>query len=257
MKNIVTFLKQLDLSTTEIKIYLKLLSSGAMTVSELAEKVKLNRTAIYNHINSLLKKGLIRQLQGKTIRIEANPADNLYHLVDHRINAANLLRDSLPSVVNGLNKYNNTQTINTTSETKYFKGVIGVKAIYQDSLKAKTIRCYYNPKDLECFFPENFELFYNKLKNNPQMQMYEICEDTSISRMRYKKEMNVNHFWKFLPDGTKITANDILMYDGKVAIINLRSKDSIEGIIIQNNDYYENSMQIYDVLWSLLPNPGQ
>ena len=61
------------------------------------------------------------------------------------------------------------------------------------------------------------------------------------------------HFSKTLPLDIKLTANDILIYDGKVAIINIGDKNDISGVVLQNKDYYNNSIQLFDLLWRLLP----
>jgi hypothetical protein len=61
--------------------------------------------------------------------------------------------------------------------------------------------------------------------------------------------------WKFLPEDIRLTANDILIYNGKVAIINIKDEDNIEGVVLENRDYYNNSVQLFDLLWRLLPEP--
>ncbi|MBU3978446.1 helix-turn-helix domain-containing protein, partial [Patescibacteria group bacterium] len=59
MKKILDYLKQLDFSEIEAKLYLTLLESGQMSVAELAQVININRTAAYTHIYSLLDKGVI------------------------------------------------------------------------------------------------------------------------------------------------------------------------------------------------------
>lgn len=51
----------------------------------------------------------------------------------------------------------------------------------------------------------------------------------------------------------KLTSNDILIYDGKVSIINIKDKNNIEGVVLCNQDYYNNSKQLFDLLWRMLP----
>jgi hypothetical protein len=63
------------------------------------------------------------------------------------------------------------------------------------------------------------------------------------------------HFYKLLLKDVRLTANDILIYDGKVAIINTGDKENVTGVVLENRDYYNNSVQLFDLLWRLLPEP--
>ena len=98
-------------------------------------------------------------------------------------------------------------------------------------------------------------LFNKALKKNPKMQLLEIAEDNAEAReyVTYSLKEEERHYWKLLPHDIRLTANDILIYDGKVAIINIRDKNSITGVVLNNKDYYNNSVQLFDLLWRLLP----
>src|SRR5207248_2411729 len=123
MKKIIDYLKQLEFSEIEIRIYLILLKSSSLTVAELAEKSKLNRTALYGHLTELLEKGVIATSNGG------------------------------------------------------------------------------------------------------------------------------RYFYKFLPANIGLTSVT-LIYENNVAILNI--KQEISGIILHNNDYFNNSKKLFDFLWSLL-----
>ena len=253
MKAIINYLEQLDFSKIEIKIYLRLLASGPITITELAEKVKMNRTSIYNHVQSLTNKGIITKVKGETNKIEANPPDHLQYLVEQKVGVAKILQDSLPNVINTLNSSFPQSKSDHKSEMKYYKGRTGVKTIYSEALKANEIRAYYNPIDIEKNFPENYQLFYSAFTTNPKLKIYEICESSPQARAQIDRHKNhTKHVWKLLPSDIKLTANDILIYDGKVAIINIGDNHNISGVVIQNDDYFNNSKQLFNLLWRLL-----
>ncbi len=52
---------QFSLTEDEAEIYLGLLKLGKTTVTELAKKIKKNRTATYFHVNKLVEKNVVRQ----------------------------------------------------------------------------------------------------------------------------------------------------------------------------------------------------
>ena len=63
MDKIIDYLKQLELSDTEAKLYLALLKSGPTGVKELAEKVDVKRTTAYFYIDQLIEKNLIIKIE--------------------------------------------------------------------------------------------------------------------------------------------------------------------------------------------------
>ncbi|MEK7570722.1 MAG: helix-turn-helix domain-containing protein [Patescibacteria group bacterium] len=254
MKNILDSLTQLGFSKTEANFYIILLKSGPMTVAELAEKAKLHRTAAYSHIDSLLEKGVLAKTTGAGSKIVANPPEHLYYLLEQKTTEVKTLQAKLPTVISELNT-SFLQTANSTqSEIKHYKGKAGAKMIYKDCLQAKEVRSYFNEDDVLDIFPENSKLFYNAFTANSQLKMFELVEYSPLAvqqMSRYKD--NSRHSYKVLPKDVKLTANDILIYDGKVAIINIKNKDTVSGVVLSNREYYNNSVQLFELLWRLLP----
>jgi sugar-specific transcriptional regulator TrmB len=256
MKKIIEYLEKLDFSKTEANLYIILLQKGSMTVSELAEKANINRTAAYGYINTLLDKGVIAKSTGVLNKVTANPPEQLHYLVDEKLSAAKILQEQLYPLVTDLNSIYLRSTLSNESEMKYFKGRAGIKAIYEDCLKSDNIKAYYNPKEINKLLPENLNMFNKKISENPKMKVYEIVEYSKEAEAQAVLSVPINrHYWKFLPSDVKLKSNDILMYDGKVAIINLVDKDNYTGFVLKNNDYYNNSIQLFDLLWRLLPGP--
>lgn len=190
MQTILNYLKKLDFSEFESKLYLILLKTGSMTVAELAQKADINRTAAYGYINALLKKGVISETKGTHNKITANPPAQLYYLVDQKISAASLLKEDLSDIVPFLNRSYMQSTTDNGSEIKYFKGRNNVKAIYTDLLKANKIRAYFNPEDLGKHFlrilhylmkllnvtPHLLSMRLLKIPNMPEPTMFMIAK---------------------------------------------------------------------------------
>lgn len=53
-----------------------------------------------------------------------------------------------------------------------------------------------------------------------------------------------------MPKDLELSSEDILMYDGKVAIINYTGK--ITSMVLHSRDYYNNSTELFDYLWKIL-----
>ena len=54
-----------------------------------------------------------------------------------------------------------------------------------------------------------------------------------------------------MPKNLKLSSEDILIYDGKVAIINYTGK--ITSMVLHSRDYYSNSAELFDFIWEILP----
>lgn len=254
MKKIIEYLEKLDFTKTEAKFYLCLLQKGAMTVSELAEKTNTNRTASYAHVKALLEKGVIYQATSTTNKFVANPPTHLHYLLDQKLSNIRQLEEQLNPLVSLLNtSFMRSQHL-TDSEIRQYKGRTGIRAIYEDCLSASKIRSYFNPKEIFAYLPENIGIFDKALANNKKMEICEIVEDSPLARKRASSLFHTSrHFWKYLPNGVKLTSNDILIYNNKVAIINLIDEKNFAGFVLKNKDYYNNSVQLFDLLWKLLP----
>lgn len=65
-------LKQFSLTDEEVDVYVGLLKTGPAGVTDIAKKIKKNRTAVYFHMSKLVEKGVIRQTQkGRALMFRA------------------------------------------------------------------------------------------------------------------------------------------------------------------------------------------
>ena len=258
MQAIINYLEQLDFSKIEIKLYLRLLASGPMTATELAKKAKVNRTAMYSHIKSLLEKGVVIKSTGSTNKIVANSPEELDILVEQKAIQVESLQKMLPAIVQTLNQTSAQNHTPSVSETKYYQGRNSVKAIYNECLRSFDICTYFDSENLDKIFPENTKKANDSILRNPKQTIREIVRKTptAIEDIKRANQLGVKrHMYKFFPEDLVITSNDILIYDDKVAIINTRDKENVTGVVLHNKDYYNNSRQIFDLLWRLLPTP--
>jgi sugar-specific transcriptional regulator TrmB len=258
MKNVTEYLEHLDLLEGEAKIYLKLLETGPLSIRELARTTGIKRPTAYMYIDQLAEKGLVVKLvKGSRAQVAANqPEEILPELVAQKVQFGKKIEDALPQILDTIHTTFPQKKAIGEAEIKYYKGKKGVKRIYEDMFKSKELRSYFNIEITVDAFPENGDLFREALKNNKTIKMFEILEDSSASKKEVAQfqSNNANHeryFYKFLPRGVSLSAADVLIYDGKVAIINVSKQ--ITGVILQNTDYYNNSKELFDLIWKVLP----
>ncbi len=255
MKSIVDYLKQLDLSETEARIYLTLIENGPKRVRELAELVGLKRTTAYLYIDALIGRGLAAEnMKGSGSVIIASPPQRLQYLVDQKYKTAKMLHLELPDVLKAIKTSYSQSKSPEETEIKYFKGLNSIKAIYNEALKGKELRSYAYLAEPEIFFPDNVALINNAFNKNKNLKMKEIV-DNSPSSIKETQLLSLNkrYSYKFASKDLKLAGEDILIYDGKVAILNI--KDKKISVVIHNIDYYNNSKELFDFIWRTLPEP--
>ena len=179
------------------------------------------------------------------------PKKNLSILTEEKLSTAKILQDELPNMLETIKASISPDIDHTESEIKYYKGKNGVKKIYEEALRAKELRSYANISIMHNILPEKSQTFGDALKNN---KMFEIIEDSISSReqieFQIKNANNERYFYKFLPKEVKLSAADTLIYDNKVAIINVDKQ--ITGVVLHNISYFNNTKAIFDSYWNML-----
>src|ERR1700691_2243672 len=123
MEKVVDYLKQLDLSDIEAKLYLTLLQTGPTSVRDLAQTIEIKRTTAYFYIDQLVDKGLIMKLvKGSKKLVAANKPENLEQLVEAKISSAQTVKRNFPSILKEI-KTSFPASLNTEeAEISYYKG---------------------------------------------------------------------------------------------------------------------------------------
>ncbi len=253
MDKLIEYLKHLDLSDAEARIYLRLLQTGPTSVRELAQTVDIKRTTAYFYIDQLVEKGLIMKLvRGSKKLVAANEPENLNILVEEKLKQANQVQKEFPTILSSLTNAIPIENSIGNAEVRYYKGANGVKKIYEEALQSDVLMSYVNITDVENMFQNNVNIFDRALEKNKKLSIYEIVEDSPASREQVKVlSQNKRYNFKFLPHDVKIKASDILIYSGNVAIINLRN--SITGVVFHNSDYHDISKEVFNFMWRTLP----
>ncbi len=258
MKQILEYLEQLEFSKTEAELYISLLECGPLSVAELAERVKLNRTAAYTHIYSLLEKGMIAEVMiGSRKQLVATDPERLGYLIEKKQESLKAMQNKLPDILTTINSSFAKNKSEEKADVKSYKGINSVKAIYNEALMSNEFRSYVEVGEPPVLSPDNITFFNNAFKKNKQIKMWEIVYDSPFSRrqaMKVLAQNNNRYFYKFMPSNLKwTTSEDVLIYDGKVVIVNYTG--NVSSIVLQSTDFYNNLKELFDFMWRMLPEP--
>ena len=143
MLTILAYLKQLELTETESKLYLTLLQTGPISVRELASTTDIKRTTAYLYIDQLIEKGLVMKLiKGSHKQIAANPPESLKNLVEKQVESADIAKKQFNEVLSLISSKMNSDREIEEAEIRYYKGLSGLVKIYNEALAGKEFRLY-------------------------------------------------------------------------------------------------------------------
>ena len=254
MKKVVEYLKQLGLTEIEANLYQTLLQMGPTTVKDLADRSGVKRITAHFNIESLISKGLVTQtMEGARRKILAEPPDRIESLIQEKQSEILYLKSQFPNILNTIKTHYSSKPSDNEVSIKYYEGKKAVMNIYEDVVKSKELRSYVNCQLLTGIFTTNFDLFTRAHKNRNDMEVWEIMEDSKIAR-KYADQMSKQRYhYKVTPKNLSLSDSviDYMMFDGKVAIVDLKSATS--GIVISNVNYYNNAKAIFDFIWQILP----
>lgn len=256
MKKITDFLQNLGLSTAEAKIYLKLLELGQTSITQLAHSLQMNRVTAHFNIRNLIDRGLVTHVkQGRCRELTAQPPDTLSYLIEQKERQIKDLREQFDSSLPDLQHLMPTGNhLKRQPDVKFYEGEAGVRAIYREVLKSHELRSYVNISSIFEVFPENPQLF-PKAVSREHLKMWEIIEKSPQSQEYIKKVNPKRYSYKFFPSDWNISIFDYMIFEGNIAMIT--GKPEPNGILIVNDDMFQNAKALFEMLWNLLPWPNK
>lgn len=256
MKKVVEFLHNLGLSEAEIRIYVKLLELGRCSVTELAHSLNMNRVTAHFNIQSLIDSGLITHVkQGRSRELTAQPPEALKYLIEQKDKQLSEIHEQFKEALPTLSHLMPIGgSIHNKFDVKFYQGLNGVKVIYDEVLKSSELRAYVKVGGIESILPENLSLF-PQVVSRKGIKMWEIVENSPRTREYVKAYDPKLYSYKFFPSAMNQSIFDYLIFDGKISMIT--GTDELSGIMIINSDIYLNAKSLFDMLWSLLPDPQE
>jgi len=258
IKEIQKFMKSLGFSSIESKIYLSLLNLGPSTITKLSRRTQIPRTSVHRYIERLIEKGFVSQTYKANTRtvIAEDPKKLELIIREKEIELENKseniddLRKSLPKIINSIRNNIPNVDLKTKIAVKYYEDKNGIKSIYQEAFAAKELRSYVNLSAVHEVFKENASLYDQYQKQNKSLFVKEIIDNSPASikiASQFSERKNFEYKISAIP--INLSSIDILIYDGKVAMVNYKE---LLGSVLMNWDYYENSKTIFDYIWHTL-----
>lgn len=243
-------LKQLKFSEKEEKIYLALLELCDAKAQDISKKSDINRTTVYDVLESLMKKGLISKFKrGSSTIYNALDPKKLLNYLDREKEEKIKKIDKQKEIVNSLlPQLISLQNINTSKpKVQLFEGEKGMREAYEDTLNTKNmILAYANVetmhKGLPNFFPE-----YYKRRVKKKIYIKAILPKNKLSIERARRNQEEMRAARFLPDDKMSFSPEINLYNNKMLIASWNEK---MAVLIESKELVDLQKMIFELLWN-------
>lgn len=213
----------MGLSHAEAIVYLSILRGGRLNLATLSDNSGINRTTLYAYINTLLKKGYIKEtiLGKRTYYIAENPQSVLskYRL------AGNELESNLKELMTVFSSVKQTPAITVYQEKE------GLQDLYRDIVeKAEYIKSIFSPDRYYAVFSAKDDTFVENVKRKG-IPGYVLVEQSESAAKRRNYKEGDGYSYRYLERGYSPAVN-MIVFNGHVALI---SFESLFGVLITND----------------------
>ncbi len=243
----ITILKKLGLNDKEIKVYLKLLEEGGISVRRLAGLTDLNRGTTYDILKKLQSRGLVSYYQQDTRqKFVSEDADKLLQLARARENDLKKTKRGLEELIPELRSLREKGGSRPT--TRFYEGKKGVRFILEDVLAAvsraekKEYYIYSATKssdDINNAYPDFTRA---RIKQKIKVKAISLSEGGKMHGLDERRWLGSH----------EESATFILIYAGKCAFLSRDAQGAPVGVIIENRMIYETQKIIFLKLWEKL-----
>jgi len=232
-------LKRIGLGHNESKIYLILLKIGPSMAGKIAKESNIDRSACYDSLKALLKKGLVSYvIEANRKRFAANSPQRLADFMSEKQEA---VREILPDLSSFYKKEKEK------SQVSMYKGLKGLKSVFEDILheaKGNENLVIDSSGKFGEKMPFYLPHFVKGLEKN-RIKVRHIVRKGKEQQLHPSKTTEMRFFPKIVGDQT-ITTN---IYSDKVALI--LWTDVPEAVIIKNRAAAEAYKNYFDILWKI------
>ena len=246
-------LTEAGLDEVESKTYMTLLDNGPLTILELSKKGNLKRTNLYNILNELENKNLVKKDPSSKIRYIPNPPEEINKLFEYKeqlISHAKLNFEILVDNLNSRYYLSENKPLITIKE-----GVNGLKYLYDDvnntGKDILLIRSHFDATR-----PEVRKMTATQIVAQVKRGVRsKVLNPISHSQVKEAKKLYEKYDTarlveeRFVLEPKMVLPSQILIYGDKTSMTTI--KESIITTIIDNPDITQTFRTLFSFMWDL------
>lgn len=246
-------LEDIGLSPKEHKVYLELLKIGTGKAGVLAKKTELNRTSVYDVLESLGRKGIISSYRkgSQTYFSATDPHRLLSYLEQEKADTVASIDANKLRLEALLPQFISLQDISPDRpKVQFFEGEKGILEAYEDTLTSRgSILAYANVATMHEGLPNFFPQYY-KRRAAKKIFIRGICPQNEITYERHKHDQEEMREIRFLPTVDMTFSPEVNIYNNKMLIASWKEK---MAIIIESKELADLQKLAFELVWQSLP----
>lgn len=249
MSRVNTVLRSFGLSENEISVYLEILKQERTSQSKIAVRTKIPRTTVYDIVDSLVVRGLVKIEEGSSQnKISALSPTSLQDNIRDRFNELQSLQEDISSIIPTLLDKGDTPVGESGHE--FFTGIEGARKTFFAEGYEDLITTRYVITDMNSLNTFGSEESLNKYP-------YEIKELVPLNdwmKFIFKKRFKDNpefvkhREYKYIEDPILIQYTRTTIIGDKV-LTSCAYKNESWGMIIDSKAYSESIKAFFNYLW--------
>lgn len=243
--DIVEVFKQLGLREDHLKIYKASLEWGETTISNLAYKSKVPRTTVYELIDELIFKGLIKHSvrNGKKFYFPAEPEFLMTLLNRKNIEIQNMIVE-FGTTVSELKAIQNTK--HTKPKIHFLEGAEGIMQAYEMTFHTKEVLIQCLGDDYgdvsEEFFNSYFDHFFLKTNIKSKEILAETDDDIYTKKYGSGKNLQLR-----VPTNNELS-NDFMVFDDTVIFVSFDKTNSY-ALVVEDPKVAGCMRNLFNLAW--------
>ena len=235
-------LKNLGFTTIEIEVYLNLIRLGESSAAEIAKRVKISRTYVYDALEHLLQKGTIGYvLKNNRRRFRALELKKLLEFIENKKKFLEKQEAEVYGFIEELKKQESNEL--RAPRVEVLEGSEGLKTTLNDIIRTGKDAIGWGATDkIKKFVPDFFIDRYLKERDKRHITVRQLtAEESSVLKSKYSRFKNLPKefsspvtFGKF---GNKI----IIFFWSEIPIV----------IRIENKEIADSFQKHFELLWKL------
>ncbi len=245
------FFRALGLNTKEKQLFLKLLSIGACSVSDLSKKTKIERSSLYSILERLKTLGVITQFKRKGI-LHAKAVDlmELKEIVEEKKKRLNRALENFSQNLEELQKLESNGN-NFAPSIVFYEGEKGILKAYGHAANENKFYAYFNPKVIDARFPKFWQLIVKNIQKKNNQVAKELLVDSEYVE-KYKKVLfSPGHEVKYLPKGVDFST-DTVICENQIIVFSYGEGEDLYAIQIKSSTIAQSQKKIFELLWKLI-----
>lgn len=233
-------------------MYLDLQQIGQGTPTQLSRRTGVNRTSVYDVMQSLIQRGMVSQYKkrGRLFFVALDPNHLISYLQSESKKQQQQVADQITQVEAILPSLLSLHLNQTPKPTvTFFEGEKGMREAYEETLKStEVIRAYANVQTMHQGLPGFFPEYYQR-RVAKKVFIRAILPLNDLSLERAARDQQELRETRFLPEGHTFTP-EINLFDDRMLVASWTEK---MAIITTSKELVDLQKMLFDLTWNQLP----